>query len=170
MTAICPCCDKPINLVQDMEPAAGLPDVVFALSTQERKRRCGEIHSEICLMDWDKETLTGRAFVRCLVPFPVHERPERTFNWGVWAEVSPPDLLSIIDDWKTNEELSFDAKLANKVAGYAAGAPCRLVLTGPKTRPMLYFSDGVLGEMQRLGVPFAQTFEWTKPFHGMIGN
>lgn len=174
MTATCPCCDKPINKVQDIEPFAGLPDVIFALPPGERERRC-KIHSDICTLDWN-DKLRRRSFLRCVIPFSVHERPERTFNWGVWVELSKVRLLAILDVWNLDSQRDMPlmkATLANRVASGPLGADMWLKLTGPKTRPSLIFfddSDHPLAEAQRAGVSISQTFEWTKPFHGLVAS
>jgi len=183
MSLICPCCDKPINLVEDMEPFFRFPEVIAKMSPSERRARC-KLGGEVCSVD--HRMPTSRVFIRCVIPIELHDRPERAFKIGAWAEIPDHDDVSrIVQLWNDDaqvEEPGFGALLANDLnrpffepplPPSPLGTACIFQLTGPKTRPYLLFADGVdhpIAAAQRAGACVRDTFVWTRPFHGMVGN
>ena len=195
---LCGCCNKPLNLVADVEPYFVFPDDIAKMPAVARKQRC-DTSSDICSIDWDNSHSFGRPFIRCVIPIEVHDRPERSFKWGVWCELARrDDLFRIMDLWKSEEQVeepAFDVLLANELNGPlgasmsigstsvrtalsqppapSLGAPGLLRLTGPKTRPYFYFDESVdhlIASAQRDGVLIKETFAWTRMFHRMVAS
>lgn len=199
-SALCPCCDKPLANVANIEPYFEVPDVIHQMRKhrpREAERSC-KTSSDICSINWDNETGTGRAYLRCVIPIDLHDRPDDPFKWGVWVELSRrDDLFRIIDLWSDEaqvEEPPFEVMLANELNGplaFAAkpstsvrtilstppppslGARGLMRLTGPKTRPQFYFDDSVehvIAKSQREGATLKDTFNWTRFWHSLAMN
>lgn len=190
----CGCCGLPLSDLQDIEPAARLPDPVFALPTPKRLARAF-LSGEVCTLDWRE--LGGRSigpdargFVRAVMPFVVAGR-ERPFCWGVWIEVAPADLLAYIDQSVADEDgaLQPDAArrwpgaLANDVSHHVGGGTTigltgRLGYTldrinGRPQRPRFVAAPEAMHPFavaQRAGLDEAALADWLKAYHAMMAE
>ena len=110
-----------------------LPDVIHALSDEERGTRC-DISTDMCALDRE------RFFLRGLLPLPVSGRTE-PYRLGVWAEISLDTFQRIYERWDDAdqaEEPPHPATLANSLPLHQVdtlGLRVSIHLTGPKTRP-----------------------------------
>jgi len=125
-----------------LEPAFTRPDVIFAMSAEQKKGRVLE-RDDICGLRGE-EGSPGRYFVRCRLPVRLLDAPE-TSGWGVWAEVSEEDATTIWNAWDDPEQdrvPPMQARVANRIPGYpdTIDLPVLLKLTGPKSRPQLLLS------------------------------
>lgn len=135
--------------ISESELSFKLPDVVFALSDNDRESRCKESPDIVSLDE-------KRFFVRGLLPLAVMGR-ERTYNVGVWAEVSVKIFERIHELWNDSEqhqEPRMPGTLANKLPFHpdTVGLPVAVQLTGPRSRPEFYIEatdNSLYGEQLR---------------------
>jgi hypothetical protein len=111
------------------------PDIVHALSDEERQRRCFQ-NADLCVLD-DKQY-----FVRGLLPLPVAGRT-RPYRIGVWAEVAREVFDRIRELWTDPSQTSeprMSACLANRLPLQpdTLGLRMEIQLTGPTTRPEFF--------------------------------
>lgn len=78
----CPSCRE----IHEGFPALAyeLPDVIFALSEEERQARA-VVSSDLCILDDE------RYFIRCVLVVPVNGYEEE-FDYGPWVEISAADF------------------------------------------------------------------------------
>jgi hypothetical protein len=113
-----------------------LPDIIHALSEEERASRC-DISADMCALDRE------RIFVRGLLPLPVSGR-RQPYNLGVWAEISMDSFRCIYERWGDPDQANeprLPGKLANSLPlqeQNTLGLQLSIQLTGPKTRPEFY--------------------------------
>jgi hypothetical protein len=158
---VCAICGRS-HPVSDGELTFGVPDVVFALSEDDKDARC-KIGKEIVELDG------ARFFVRGLLPLEVFGR-ERDYSLGVWAEVSRDILDRIRELWSDpgqDQEPLMSAKLANKVPFHSdtVGLSLGIQLTGPTTRPR-FFLDPVAHSLyieQLCGINEHRAVEYSDP-------
>ena len=133
-TVTCACCGRVLPK-SESELGFDLPDDVFALAKDERKKRC-RLSSDACVLD------ERRFFVRGGLPLPVRGRTE-PYHLGVWAEVSRASFSRIYELWTDPAQASepaYSGTLANSVPLHFStlGLLLRVRLTGPTTRPEFY--------------------------------
>ena len=164
----CPTCGEEHAL---LDPVFSRPDVVFAMSGEEKKGRVRE-NDDICAVRGD-EASAGRYFVRCTLPVRLLDAPG-TSCWGLWAEVSEEDSRVIWEAWDDPDQARLppmQATIANRIPGYpdTTGLPVVLRLTGPESRPELSLSTDSLHPFAReciAGVCTHRVMEWLE---GMTG-
>jgi len=125
-----------------LDPSFLRPDVIFAMSAEEKKGRVFE-NDDLCALRGEGDAM-DRYFVRCTLPVRLLDAPGDS-AWGFWAEIAEADSATIWNAWDDPHQdriPPMPARLANRVPGYAdtIGLPVSLRLTGPKTRPELSFS------------------------------
>jgi hypothetical protein len=86
-----------------------LPDVVWNLDDDERKRRA-KFNSDVCVLDGQRHFIRGIALV------PISNSGEQ-FGWGLWAEVSEVDFKRYL------ELFHADARAEPPVVGRLANTP-----------------------------------------------
>jgi hypothetical protein len=140
----------------------GLPDVVFAMSEEERDARC-ELSADIVALDRD------RFFIRGLLPLEVTTRG-RPYNLGVWAEVSPSTFGRVYELWsEPNQEREprMPGKLANNIPFHpdACNLAVGIQLTGPSSRPEFYLeaAEHTLYGEQSHGIDEHRAIEYSDP-------
>lgn len=123
----CPCCNEDIDARQ-MDLAFGLPDVIFALTDEQREVRA-KIHSDLCSID------DQRYFIRGVVYVPVTGLGSN-FGWGVWAEVSKDTFFKYYSlyDKDGSEEPASAGVLANTPPGYDACEQALEIRFGPSDK------------------------------------
>ena len=128
----CSVCGK-AHALENSELVFRLPDIIHALSDEERSTRC-DISTDMCRLDRE------RFFLRGLLPLPVSGRPQ-PYRLGVWAEISLDTFRRIYERWDDAdqaEEPPLPATLANSLPLHDAdtlGLRISVQLTGPRTRP-----------------------------------
>ena len=133
---------------------AKLPDVVFALSEDERDEKV-RFDSDLCQMD-------GRYFIRGVLEVPFNETQGR-FGWGVWAEVDISVFqryVELYDKDGTSEPIK-DGTLANELPPYVGyqSPPLAIQFRDPTTRPSFYLKpedDSQLALEQKFGISSAR--------------
>jgi len=110
-----------------------LPDDYFALSAEERTAR-GKANTDLCELD-------GRHFIRGVLPIPVLGE-NRSFGWGVWAEVSPDAFRRYYELYSNPDQGSerpFPGALANSLPGYpeTLGLLLSVQMVSAEDRPTL---------------------------------
>jgi hypothetical protein len=133
-TVICTTCGKS-HLLRESELTFQFPDVIFALSSDDRAARC-DIDPDVCALD------RKRFFVRGLFPLAVTNR-KQNYNVGVWAEVSEEvfgRIYRLWDDPSQSAEPRMSGSLANKMPFHSdtVGLDISIQLTGPTSRPEFY--------------------------------
>jgi hypothetical protein len=152
-----------------LEPAFGRPDVIFAMSAEEKKNRVFE-NNDLCALRGVDGT-PDRYFVRCILPVRLLDS-EDTAGWGLWVEVSESDCEVIWKKWTDPDQdrlPPMSAALANQIPNQPVtiGLPVRLKLTGAKSRPQISFSNDSLHPFAKeclAGVSTHRVVEW---LHGM---
>jgi hypothetical protein len=147
-----------------LEPAFARPDVIFAMTAEEKRGRVSESNDLCALRGVDEP---DRYFVRGVLPVRLLDAPDTT-AWGLWAEVAEDDAKDIYDRWDDPDQAAhpaFEATLANQIPGYpdTLGLPLALRLTGPKTRPALAFAGSSIHPFVReclAGVCVHRVMEW----------
>ena len=134
----CTCCDKMIP-VSNAELTFMRPDVIAALSSEEREARCTQEWEDGYTFDEE------RFFVRALIPFPV-DSAEDDYCLGAWVEINKADYLSIVEDW--DNDIASPSKvvngtLANQIPYSKNSVDCsvKLVATDNNSRPILTILD-----------------------------
>jgi len=122
-----------------LDPAFARPDIIFKMSAEEKKGRVME-NDDICALRGEGG-VADRYFVRCVLPVRLLDAPGPSC-WGLWAEVTAEDSVTIWNAWEDPEQARIppmQACLANRVPGYpdTIGLAAWLKLTGPTTRPEL---------------------------------
>lgn len=151
-----------IHAINQSELTFGLPDVVFAISEEERSARC-EVSADIVALDRE------RFFIRGLLPLEVATR-DRPYNLGVWAEVSPSVFGRIYELWSEpdqGQEPRMPGKLANKIPFHpdTCNLAVGIQLTGPSSRPEFYLEaveHSLYGE-QSCGIDEHRAIEYSDP-------
>jgi hypothetical protein len=133
-TVKCATCGRS-HAMSESELTFQLPDVIFAMSSEERAARC-DINADVCALD------RQRFFLRGLLPLAVNNR-KLNYNLGVWAEV-PEEVFGRIyrlwDDPAQDAEPRMPGSLANKLPYHpdTVGLGISIQLTGPESRPEFY--------------------------------
>jgi hypothetical protein len=132
----CPTCGEEHEL---LEPSFSRPDVIAAISAEEKTDRVME-NNDICALRGegggaDRYLVRGRLSIQLL------DAPG-TSGWGLWAEVSEEDSVVIWNAWDDPEQNRIppiEARLANRIPGYpdTIELPVLLRLAGPTSRPAL---------------------------------
>ena len=110
----CRTCGKEHDLL-DLEPSFGRPDEIVALPGDARAQLVKETN-DICRLAGDNDNC-ARYFVRC-VPIVALTDLSRSFNWGLWAEVSQASFDRIWELWDDAGQASeppMPGRLANRV-------------------------------------------------------
>ncbi|HEX8099360.1 MAG TPA: DUF2199 domain-containing protein [Actinomycetota bacterium] len=140
--------------------AAPVPDLW--LYAPDDVREDGVLSDDLCWMKLDGDDLY---FVRGVVPVRVIDS-SRTFNWGVWAVVAPPDFARVVELWDDDEratEPPFPGWLATAPAIYpdSDGLDLMVQLRGGNLRPTfeLVHPDHPMAAEQRNGMTVARVQE-----------
>jgi hypothetical protein len=158
-TVTCASCGT-VHSVQESELTYGLPDEIYDLDEALRAERA-KTSPDICMLDGT------RMFVRGLIPLPVDGR-EDPYRIGACAEVSEEDFREIYSLWRDENQATrapFKGTLANEIyrCPGSRGLALELRLTGPKTRPEIYFTNPThdLCMQQRGGISDHQAYEYS---------
>jgi len=137
-----------------MDVAFGLPDVIFALSGEERENRA-RIHSDLCVLD------DSRFFIRGVLYVPVQQIGTQ-FGWGVWAEVSKDTFLRYDElyDQDGSDEPAGAGILANIPPGYPTVQQPLEVQFGPPDRRPIFKPVAADGEFYREYVEGLPVRKW----------
>lgn len=133
----CSVCGK-AHTLDSSELTFRLPESIYVLSEEDRAIRC-DISSDLCALDRE------RLFLRGLLPLPVSGRA-RTYNVGVWAEVSLDTYRRIHERWddpNQRDEPRLPGALANRLPLHdkdTQGLRIAIQLTGPRTRPEFHLA------------------------------
>lgn len=135
-TTVCKDCGR-IHPKPENEIGFQFPDVVFALSDADRRRRC-RYTAETCILD------ERNYFVRGIAPLPVAGR-SKPFAIAVWAEISRASFTRVFELWNDPKQVSeprFPGLIANTVPLIAETVGLRVViqLSGPNIPPV-FFAD-----------------------------
>jgi hypothetical protein len=118
------------------DSAFTLPDVVWALSLEERAARA-KWDSDLCQMG-------ENYFIRCLLPIPFTDQPGY-YGWGVWVEVEWPVFRRHLDlyDKDATGEPEAQGALANALPTYGRtlGLPVRIQFQSSTSRPAVGFAE-----------------------------
>jgi hypothetical protein len=159
-TVFCSVCGR-AHSKSESELTFKRPDVIHALSDEDRESRCKST-DETWLLDGE------RMFLRGLLPLPVHGRSRR-YCIGVWAEVSRDVFARVRALWSDpaqSDEPRMPAVLANELplVPSSLGLPVAIQLTGPKTRPEYYLKaiEHPLYSEQALGIDAHRALEYTE--------
>lgn len=158
---VCATCGR-THPASESELSFKLPDAVFDLAVEERESRC-RISPDIVALD------DLRFFIRGLLPLEVPGRM-RTYNIGVWAEVSVDVFDRIHDLWNEatqDQEPRMPARLANKLPFHpnTVGLRVAVQLTGPRSRPEFHVEPvehSLYGE-QSCGIDEHRAIEYSDP-------
>jgi hypothetical protein len=156
----CSVCGK-VHSLENSELFFRLPDIVYALSEQDRATRC-DIGTDVCALDRE------RLFLRGLLPLPVLGRA-KPYNIGVWAEISLETYRRIHELWddpNQGNEPRLPGSLANNLPLQdtdTQGLRLSIQLTGPKTRPEFYVevSEHLLYREQMDGINEHRAIEYS---------
>jgi hypothetical protein len=136
------------------------PDVIHALSEEERETRCKST-SDAWMLDGE------RLFLRGLLPLPVRGESRR-YNIGVWAEVSREVFTRVNELWKDAAQAAeprMPAVLSNELplVPSTLGLSMAIQLTGPSTRPEYYIeaTEHPLYSEQARGIDGHRALEYT---------
>jgi hypothetical protein len=157
----CPNCDEEHEW-WEMEIGFEVPDPYLKLSREERSARC-QINPDICVIDGD------RFFVRGVLQIPIRET-ERSFGWGVWAELSPKCYQQYLKLEQIPElpQERIACQLASEVPSYAdsLGLKLNLWVLGSTQRPLFYVQDveHAMGKDQQQGVSEIRVLTWLQPY------
>ena len=137
--------------------AAPVPDIL--LIVPEEQREDVVVSGDLC---WIRVEGNDHYFVRGVIPIPVLDSP-RTFNWGVWAQISPEDFTRLVDLWDSEDrwrEPAFPGLLGTDIAVYpdTLGLPVLVQLQGGNQRPTFEVDDPEhpLASDQREGISVAR--------------
>jgi hypothetical protein len=147
-----------------LEPTFRRPDVIFAMTADEKQGRVFETDDVCALRGRDTP---DRFFVRGVLPVRLLDGPGTT-GWGIWAEVGEEEAATIYRHWSDPDQAALApmaARLANRVPGYVdtRGLPLSLQLTGPTSRPSLSFTGDSIHPFVsecRAGVCVHRVMEW----------
>jgi hypothetical protein len=135
-----------------------LPDVIHALSEEERERRTW-LADDFAVLDDDL------FFVRGLLELPIPTLESR-FAYGVWIQVAQRDFTFLMEHWDDPAQLRFaptDGTLANELGPYVAtaGLPARLQPISPDLLPLVEVlaADHPLALDQRRGISESRSDE-----------
>ena len=148
-----------------LEPFFSRPDVIFAMSAEQKKGRVLET-DDICALRGEGGG-ADRFFVRGRLPVQLLDAPG-TSGWGLWAEVSEEDSVVIYNAWDDPEQNRIppmQARIANRIPGYpdTIDLPVLLRLTGPTSRPELSLTPDSLHPFAReclAGVCIHRVKDW----------
>lgn len=156
---VCSSCGKS-HPISELELSFSRPDVVFAMSADQRKSGVKE-SDDLCRIGAE------HYFVRAILPLPVSEW-DSDYGLGVWAEVSEASFARVVETWRDEDQASeppFDAQLANHVPHLpeTLGLPVLLRLTSASTRPRIEVlpSDHPLYFEQRDGISAHRASQYT---------
>lgn len=183
----CPCCNKPINLIEDIEPVFGLPDRIVEVHPSLRAKMGPPastpasakalISDDVCILQ-----LSGAEvfFLRVVLPVEVTDRPGHPCNWGVWVEVDKEVALASAlqgSDGAVPLKPGYDGNLANDI-GVRLDQPPLLgarVFVRPHDDAKRRWSavlnvEHPFADEQRQGVTRERVLQWTRPWHHLVGN
>ena len=131
--ARCSCGDHSVH-EHDLDVAFTLPEVVWHLSPEQRRKRA-LYDTSVCVLDDERFFIRGIAYV------PVRGSQRGRFGWGLWIEVSEPcyeryrQMLLMDKD----SDPPIEGNIANSIRGYGwlIGQRARLVFHGASIRPSL---------------------------------
>lgn len=133
--------------------AAPAPDPWLVIPEQERED--GMLSEDLC---WMRVRGKDHYFIRGLIPVPVRD-DQRTFNWGVWAEIFAEDFARVIDLWDDERRADappFPGLLMTAPAIYSEPTHLELMvqLQGQNLRPTfdLTGSEHPMAVEQRKGI------------------
>jgi hypothetical protein len=158
-TVVCSVCGQ-THRKSESELFFQRPDVIHALSEEDRTSRCKST-SDAWMLDGE------RLFLRGLLPLPVRGESRR-YNIGVWAEVSR-DIFSRVNELWTDPaqaaEPRMPAVLANELplVPNTLGLSVAIQLTGPTSRPEYYIeaTEHPLYSEQARGIDAHRALEYT---------
>jgi hypothetical protein len=143
---------------------AGLPEEIFRLSDDERRRRA------VISPGGDFATLDGeQLFVRALLEVPIPSEVD-CFGWGVWVRVSGADCDDVAERWLDPESVgrSYPGSLATHLPAYGEtlGLPGTLTLRDVDRLPAFEVSDGAhpLVMEQHAGITLERARELAEPY------
>ena len=158
----CQCCGEMVP-ASNMELTFRRPDVIAALSEEERDERCKH-DDDSCELDGN------RFFIRGLVPLPVQESAQ-PYCLGAWVEISKSDFKKVEQLWNDGnqaDEKPISGVLANEIPLTEGTKDCviTLQLTGPKSRPDIMIVDEAcsLHREQECGINIHRAREYSEVF------
>jgi hypothetical protein len=156
---VCSVCGKE-HPARELELSYRRPDVIFNLTSEERKERCKE-NDDICMLDGE------RFFVRGLLALPVHER-DYPYSLGVWAEIDRDSFQKIWDLWddpNQGKEPPMTGTLANAIPSvvHTIGLSVLVKLSDPDTRPSFEVTESKhqLFQEQQQGISEHRAYEYS---------
>ncbi len=149
--------------------AYGLPDAIFALSSEDQDRRA-IASSDLCILDDE------RYFIRCVLVVPVNGYEDK-FEYGPWVEINAEDFsryaiwfnLGVYPGW-----LSIEGRLANAFPASeetTLGLACRVVLpSDDDSRPFVEVTDASyrLHDEQANGIAITRATELISHLKGFV--
>ena|SRR5438876_6427143 len=143
---------------------AGLPEAIFALSDEERRRRV------VLSPGGDFATLDGEQhFARALLEVPIPSE-EHCFGWGVWIGLTAADHAEVAKRWVDRESVgrSYAGWLATDLPPYGStlGLFGTLTLRAVDKLPgfELRDSEHPLVIEQRAGISLDRARELAEPY------
>jgi hypothetical protein len=143
---------------------AGLPEVIFALSDEERRRRV------VVSPGGDFATLDGeRHFVRALLEVPIPSEDD-CFGWGVWVSLTAADREEVAERWLDPESVgrSYPGRLATRLHAYGEtlGLSGTLTLRDVDKLPAFDLRESAhpLVVEQRAGISLERARELAEPY------
>jgi hypothetical protein len=143
---------------------AGLPEAIFVLSEDERRRRV------VISPGGDFATLDGEHhFVRALLEVPIPSE-EDCFGWGVWVRLTAADRDDVAERWVDPESVgrSYPGRLATHLAAYGEtlGLSGTLTLRHVDRLPAFELRDAEhpLVIEQRAGISLERARELAEPY------
>jgi hypothetical protein len=132
----------------------GLPDLIYDLDADERRRRAW-LADDFAVLD------DSHFFVRGLLEIPIPELESR-FGYGTWLEVEQPEFQQLMRQWNDPEQFPpVVGALANELEPYTATKGLRAVLnpTAPEKLPSVDLEDSEheLFSDQRHGISAARS-------------
>lgn len=149
-----------------LDPTFRRPEAYVRLE-REFQERYAKADDDLCEITLPEEP--PRYFVRGVLPVAVRDVPNG-IGWGLWAEVAEPAFERILELWLAPDQASeppMEGTLANVVPGYpdTLGLPLVVQLTGPTSRPELYFASAPehpFVQECRSGVDVHSASEWNE--------
>jgi hypothetical protein len=143
---------------------AGLPEEIFRLSDDERRRRA------VISPGGDFATLDGEHhFVRALLEVPIPSDDD-CFGWGVWVRLSEADRDDVSERWLDPESVgrSYPGSLATHLPAYGEtlGLSGTLTLRDVDKLPAFEVRDGAhpLVIEQHTGITLERARELAEPY------
>ena len=149
----------------NMELSFKRPDVIAALSEEQRQKRCVQTWEETYALD------NKRFFIRAVIPMNIQNSDEN-YCLGSWVEVQAEPYKAILALWDNDEQASqpaFDGWLANDIpySKNSMGCQVKVQLTRPKSVPELTIVDEqcTLYAEQVSGISLHRANEFTHSLH-----